>query len=138
MTKALKFAIDRSHSAPPMWLQIFNEIMIMLESEELLPGDKLPSIKDMANEAGISCEPFTTAYAKLQMRKLIKTFKRRGTFVTNDVGQIAEILVKDGHDFRMALRNCLELAHRKGLTWEQFADYSMTIWIALFEWEGEE
>jgi molybdate-binding protein/DNA-binding transcriptional regulator YhcF (GntR family) len=66
-----------------LYLQIFDAVRALIASGELKPGDKLPSVRDMA--ARWNCTPGTVsrAYASLAQDGLVEAHRGRGTLVTS-------------------------------------------------------
>ena len=47
------------------------------------PGDKLPSVRELAVEAGVNVNTVRAVYARLESQGLIRSEQGRGTFVTD-------------------------------------------------------
>jgi DNA-binding GntR family transcriptional regulator len=66
-----------------LWIreQVARRIEEAIASGELPPGSRLPSQKQMADEAGVSQHTVSAAVALLKERGILRTRPRLGTFV---------------------------------------------------------
>lgn len=71
----------------PIYQQIRNQIVNAIASEKLLPGDKIPAIRVMADEAGVNMMTVNKAYALLKQEGYIKSERRGGTVVAEEFGK---------------------------------------------------
>lgn len=70
----------------PIYMQVRNQIVVAISEGKLKPGDKLPTIRNLAAEAGINNMTVNKAYALLKQEKFITTDRRNGAIV-NQVGR---------------------------------------------------
>lgn len=75
----------------PIYLQIMNEIQRKIFSSELHPGDKLPSIRDLAKEANVNPNTMQKALQELEALGLIQTERTSGKFVTEEETKILQL-----------------------------------------------
>ncbi len=66
----------------PIYLQIRNQIVIGIAEGQLKPGDKLPTIRALAQEAGINMMTVNKAYALLKQEGHIIADRRSGAAVS--------------------------------------------------------
>ena len=59
---------------------------IRIASQEYGPGEKLPSVRDLAMEAGVNPNTMQRALAELERRGLVYSERTSGRFVTDDEG----------------------------------------------------
>jgi DNA-binding transcriptional MocR family regulator len=64
-------------------VKISQEIEEAVRSGRLLPGDRLPPVRELAGELGISPTTVASAYQSLQSRAVLVAHKRRGTRVSH-------------------------------------------------------
>jgi GntR family transcriptional regulator, transcriptional repressor for pyruvate dehydrogenase complex len=77
--------------AKKIYEQVADQIRAMIESGELKPGDKLPALKVLAEELGVSRATVREAFSSLQGMGLIDLRHGEGTFVKQvDVERITE------------------------------------------------
>lgn len=79
------FAID-SRDKRPIYKQIIDRIVLLVSTEVLLPGDKLPSIRSLAESLGVNPNTVSRAYTELEYKNIIETVPKQGSYVkANDV-----------------------------------------------------
>lgn len=83
----------------PIYRQIMDEIREMIASNTLKPGDKLPSIRELASHLRINPSSAVKAYNELKHAGIIELDQGRGTFVSHQpdlaVETQQELLRKD-------------------------------------------
>ena len=70
----------------PIYLQIRNQIVLGIASGELAPGEKLPTIRDLAEQSGVNMMTVSKAYSLLKQEGYITTDRRGGTVVNGSRG----------------------------------------------------
>lgn len=75
----------------PIYLQIMDEIKRRIFKKELQPGDKLPSIRDLAKEANVNPNTMQKALQELETLGLILTERTSGKFVTSEEVKIKQL-----------------------------------------------
>ena len=65
----------------PIYQQIRNQVVTAIASGELKPGEKLPTIRALAEEAGINMMTASKAYQLLKAEGYITTGRRDGAMV---------------------------------------------------------
>ena len=68
----------------PIYSQIIDEMTMRIASGEYAPGDKLPSVRDLALDAGVNPNTMQRALAELERRGLVYSERTSGRFVTKD------------------------------------------------------
>lgn len=71
------------HSGEPIYRQIVEAIKFDVARGKLTEGDKLPSIRELANELGINMRTVVKAYEELVGGGLVVMQQGRGVFITN-------------------------------------------------------
>ena len=82
----------------PIYLQIMNFVKKLIVRGILRPGDKVPSVRDMALFLGVNPNTVQKAYEELEREGTIFTKRGQGNFVSEDeniVDKIKERMVKD-------------------------------------------
>lgn len=74
-------AEPRGAGAVPVYRQIAEQIRLQVEQGELLPGDRLPPIRELARDLGINRDTVGTAYETLAAEGVVDARVGRGTFV---------------------------------------------------------
>lgn len=65
----------------PIWSQIENGVRHLVASGALMPGDPLPSVRDLAREQRINPNTVAKAYQRLAEAGVLETRRGEGTFV---------------------------------------------------------
>lgn len=81
----MKLKID-SDIATPAFQQLVDQIHFLINTGELKPGEKLPSIRQMAEECGLAANTVAKALRQLEFRGLIRAQDRRGFIVAGNTG----------------------------------------------------
>ena len=75
----------------PIYAQIVEKIQMQIVSGYYKPGDKLPSVRELAALACVNPNTMQKAFAELERSGLIKTMRTTGRLVTEDITMIAGI-----------------------------------------------
>ncbi len=65
----------------PLYMQLRNQVVIGIAEGKLLPGEKLPTIRALAEESGINMMTVSKAYQLLKQEGYIHTDRRSGAVV---------------------------------------------------------
>lgn len=68
----------------PIYSQLIDRIKLGIVSGELPPGARLPSVRDMATEAGVNPNTMQRALQELERETLVFSQRTSGRFVTED------------------------------------------------------
>jgi len=82
VTDKLAWTIDME--AGPIYVQIGENVRRLMAREELNPGDKLPSARELAQTLGVNPNTVVHAYQMLEIEGMIETRRGLGTFVRAD------------------------------------------------------
>lgn len=88
-------------SDTPIYVQLRNQIVKGIGRGELKLGEKLPTVRQLADEAGVNSMTVNKTYQILKAEGYIKTDRRQGAFVSDNINMNAE--------FREKLESELEL-----------------------------
>ncbi|MBU5484779.1 GntR family transcriptional regulator [Clostridium sp. MSJ-11] len=78
----------------PIYIQIMDYIKENIISGKIKPGDKLPSVREMASALKVNPNTLQRAYQELEREGITYTQRGMGTFVKED-SKMIEILKKD-------------------------------------------
>lgn len=70
----------------PIYMQIRNQIVLGIASGELAPGEKLPTIRALAEQSGVNMMTVSKAYSLLKQEGYITADRRGGTVVSGSPG----------------------------------------------------
>lgn len=110
------FYIDQ-RSSTPIYQQLVQEVKVAVLRGVLHPGDRLPSVRELAGRLAINPNTIQKSYQELERQKMIETLRGKGTFVCLDYRP-----QEDGERmglFQDGLRNILVEAHCLGLNRER-------------------
>ena len=68
----------------PIYSQIIDELTMRIASGAYSPGEKLPSVRDLAMDAGVNPNTMQRALAELERRGLVYSERTSGRFVTKE------------------------------------------------------
>lgn len=71
-------------SARPIYLQIIERVQMDIVTGQYQPGDKLPSVRDLAQEAAVNPNTMQKALSELERSGLIYSQRTSGRFITED------------------------------------------------------
>jgi len=80
----MKIILNR-HSSQPLYLQIRDYLSRLIQSGKLAPGEKLPSIRNLAASVGVNKLTIIEAYGVLEADGLIQSRPGAGYFVSSAV-----------------------------------------------------
>ena len=75
----------------PIYAQLVTQIEVGIVSGAFPPGDRLPSVRDLATEAGVNPNTMQRALAELERVGLVFSQRTTGRFVTEDQGMIEQV-----------------------------------------------
>lgn len=75
----------------PIYLQIMEGIKTRIAGGLLPPGSKLPSVRDLAAQAGVNPNTMQRAMTQLEQEGLLYTQRTSGRFVTEDEVKMKEL-----------------------------------------------
>lgn len=76
----MKIDVDLTDHTP-IYIQLMNQIKHMIATEELKPGDQLPTVRQLAADLRINFNTVARAYRLLDEEQIISTQHGRGTFI---------------------------------------------------------
>ena len=71
-------------SSRPIYLQIIARVQMDIITGRYQPGDKLPSVRDLAQEAAVNPNTMQKALSELERSGLIYSQRTSGRFITED------------------------------------------------------
>ncbi|WP_134702993.1 GntR family transcriptional regulator [Ammoniphilus sp. YIM 78166] len=74
------------HSSHPIYLQLAERINEQILRGERKPGDKLPSVREMAIQVKVNQNTVQRTYRELEGIGTVETRRGQGTFVTENTG----------------------------------------------------
>ncbi len=81
-----KIADDR-----PIWIQLSQQLTAQIASGVYKPGQRLPSVREFAADAGVNPNTMQRALVDLENRGLVVTNRTAGRSVTEDMEKIEKL-----------------------------------------------
>jgi GntR family transcriptional regulator len=112
-------------SGVPFYRQIVDQIRYAIASRQLLPGEQLPTVRDLAVQLEINPNTARKAYSELEILGVLDTQQGTGTFVGERkieiaeaekdrmLGQICDELVARGHQYNLTLEQIVDHLQRR-------------------------
>ena len=72
------------NSDRPIFIQIIEKIQMDIISGAYRPGDKLPSVRELAQEASVNPNTMQKALSELERTGLVYSQRTSGRFITED------------------------------------------------------
>ena len=88
-------------SDTPIYVQLRNQIVKGIGKGELKAGEKLPTVRQLANDAGVNTMTVNKTYQILKSEGYVRTDRRMGAFVAENIDM--------NDEFRKKLESELEL-----------------------------
>jgi len=79
---SVAITIDDDSSLPP-YEQLRSQLAFQVRSGHLAPGDRLPTVRQLAGDLGLATNTVARAYGELEQAGLVVGDGRRGTVVTS-------------------------------------------------------
>ena len=76
------------NSDEAIYIQLCNQIIIGIATEEIKEGDTLPSVRQLAELIGINMHTVNKAYAVLRQEGFVKLDRRKGAVIALDVDKL--------------------------------------------------
>lgn len=84
------FRVDRE-SELPVGLQVAWRLRALISSGKLAPGDRLPGVRQLADDAGVNPNTARAIYGRLEADGLVETRHGLGTFVAAGAASSSEV-----------------------------------------------
>lgn len=102
------------NSKTPLYEQIKVQILSLITSGALSPGDKLPSLRTLAAELSLNFNTIKKVFAQLEADGVIITVQGKGCFVADTARENRAVLDRAEN----ALKEALAVARASGLSRE--------------------
>lgn len=78
-------------SSRPIYTQLVERIQLDILAGQYQPGTRLPSVRDLAAEAGVNPNTMQKALAELERENLVHSARTSGRFITEDTTMIEKM-----------------------------------------------
>lgn len=123
-------------SETPIYTQLMEQIIAGIAKKELLPGERLPSVRSLAADIGINLHTVNKAYQELRQKGFILIHRQRGVVVNPDGMPGADDDYLQG--LTHALHPLIAESICRGLSKEDIAEICNDIFQHYMNKEGDE
>ena len=102
----------------PIYSQIVDGFREQITAGVLLPGEKLPSVRDLATELAINPNTIQRAYRQLESEGWISSIQGKGCFVTG----APDVCVRERQRLLLEFDNLVQALERCGITRAELAE----------------
>lgn len=100
-------------SQKPIYAQLVEKVQLDIVTGRYQPGEKLPSVRELAASAAVNPNTMQKALSELEGSGLLYALRTSGRFVTDDTGLIQEVRQQLAST---EVRTFVEKMHRLGMT----------------------
>lgn len=105
--EAFPFELDEA-SGVPIWVQLRNRLMFLIDSGYYVDGDRLPTVRALAAQLSVNYHTVNKVYTTLEYEGYISSKRGRGAFVCKQSGAHTPDLPGNAV-LNDCIRQCLEL-----------------------------
>ena len=120
------FEYINPRSPTPLWGQIAARVRVAVAAGELRPGERLPSVRELAKRLRVNPATVSQAYKELAKEGFVETRHGAGTFVKR-IGQARKALERSLRASDL-VQHLLEEGARSGITGEELAEAFHALW----------
>ncbi|MDT8715703.1 GntR family transcriptional regulator [Clostridium sp. 19966] len=103
----------------PIYIQIIEEIKRQIVYGERRPGEKIESVRELANIMGVNPNTVQRAFSELEREGLLKAERTTGRFITIDDGLIEKI---KRDSVKQNVTDFIKLMYKSGFSKEGILD----------------
>jgi GntR family transcriptional regulator len=111
------FSVD-PHGGPPLYVQLTEQIKRAIAVGALAPGERLPTVKGLAQELKLNANTIARVYRELERDGIIATAPGRGSFVREN-GAVGETRRAATDVATTAIDNAIREARSLGVTHDE-------------------
>ena len=79
------------NSEEALYIQLINQIIIGIATDQIRDGDTLPSVRQLADNIGINMHTVNKAYSVLKQEGFLRVDRRRGAVIALDTDKMRTI-----------------------------------------------
>jgi GntR family transcriptional regulator len=122
-----RFQIDRA-SPLPVYVQLAEQIRLLIHRDALAPGDPLPTVRELAVALGVNANTVTRVYRDLQQEGLLRLERGLGTSVAPRQRREPTLADRDYQRIVKRTRELVVLCRESRLTARELAQLVEGIW----------
>jgi len=104
----------------PIYIQLVEQLKTKIISSQISPGERLPSIRELALKTRVNPNTMQKALGELEQLKLIYTDRTNGKFVTEDKNLISKFKDESANAFALKYFNDMQ---KLGLNQKEAIEY---------------
>ena len=113
-----------SRSRTPIFEQIKEQILNLINIGELKPDDKLPSVRQLASDLSLNVNTVKRAYQELETERVTYSIPGKGVFISKTA--VANKIVLEGAEAE--LKRILSSSKSKGISLERVIELAKNIY----------
>lgn len=106
------FELDE-HSGIPIWIQLRNRLMYLIDSGHFKNGDRLPTVRALAADLNVNYHTVNKVYISLEHEGYVSSKRGRGAFVEKVVDDENNTVGSGDAVLAESIRQCFELGMTK-------------------------
>ena len=122
-----RFKVDRA-SPLPVYVQLAEQIRLLVRRGALGPGDPLPTVRELAVALGVNANTVTRVYRDLQQEGLLRLERGLGTSVAPQQQREPTLADRDYQRIVKRTRELVALCRESGLTARELAQLVEGVW----------
>lgn len=104
----------------PIYTQLLEQLQLRIIAGAYQAGQRLPSVRDLAQEASVNANTMQRALSELEQAGLVFAQRTAGRFITDDLGKIASARAAFAHQHALAYLHGMQ---KLGYAREQALDF---------------
>lgn len=97
----------------PIYLQLMEQMTLRVTNGTYKPGEKVPSVREIATEAGVNPNTVQRAFAELERNGVLVSQRTTGRFITEDGDSLLKLKSQLAKE---QIRNFLECMNKLGFS----------------------
>ena len=80
--------LEIDFNSEAIYMQLRNQIILAIATDEIKEGDSLPSVRRMADNVGVNMHTVNKAYSVLRQEGFLKLDRRHGAIIALDIDKL--------------------------------------------------
>lgn len=106
----------------PIYLQLMEQLKLMIISGSYPPGSKVPSVRELASEAAVNPNTMQKALSELEREGLLYANRTSGRFITEDITMIKDMKLDLAREL---LASFLEQMEKLGFSKDEIKEFML-------------
>ena len=109
----------------PIYLQLVEQLKILIISGKFKPGEKLPSVRELSSDMHINPNTVVKAYRILEQQGFIYSIPGKGSFVSSKQNFQTELFTEQINEL---IQEIVTKGKYIGISFEQLCDLIKQVW----------